>query len=330
MDNLNQAIERYRSIPKLNLVNLNTPIEKLERIKNHVPGCPNLYIKRDDFIGYVCGGNKVRKLEYVMADVLKKKATAVVTVGGVYSNHARITAMIARRLGLKCSLILNGEIPDKPNGNFYLNKLMNIDIHNVQTRNDRNGRMDELAAELENKGERVYKVPLGSSYPIGSFGFVAALEEVLQQQKLMGIEFDAILIGSSSGGTQAGLEVGKRLFNKPELKIMGISPDDPGEQIKGYMMDIITPMLEQLGLNLAVDKSDLWVDEKYFGEGYGESTEKSKEATKIFCDIEGILVDPVYTSKTAAALIDYCQQNVFNPDDNVLFWHTGGIMTFFV
>src|SRR5262249_16262156 len=174
---------------------------------------------------------KLRKLEYVMADVRRRKATTVLTVGGTTSNHARTTAMVACRLGLKCHLILNGQATSNPTGNFRIENLLGVAVHLVENRQQRNPTMDEIARDLEKKGERVYKVPLGASNDVGSFGFVTALEEVIGQEKQLGAEFNAIVCSSSSGGTQAGLEVGKRLFERPGLQIIGVSPDDSSDQV---------------------------------------------------------------------------------------------------
>jgi len=323
------SLEKFKNIPRLNLANLFTPIEECNRLRKKIPGCPHVYIKRDDFIGYIIGGNKIRKLEYIMPEVLRKKTTTLLTTGSIQSNCARVTAMIAKRQGMKCVLVLNGDIPKEPRGNFRIISLLDVEVRTVETRAQRNPRMNEVEKELESKGEVVYKIPLGGSDEIGAFGCVAALEEVCIQQKQMGVNFDAIIIASSSGGTQAGLEVGKRLFGLENLRIMGISPDDPSESIKDSMMKIMNPMLSRIGLNSQIDRTQLLVDDKYFGEGYGIPTKESEEAAKLFSQTEGILLDPVYTSKVAAAFIDYCRKEIFNSEDRVLFWHTGGLMSLF-
>lgn len=324
-----RPIERFQALPRLSLANLLTPIETCDRLRKQIPGAPHIHIKRDDCLGYLVGGNKLRKLEYVMADVLRKKATTVLTVGSIQSNHARVTAMIAKRLGLKCVLILNGEVPKEARANFRLNQLLGVDVRVVETRAQRNLVMDEVAQELERKGERVYKVPLGSSDHIGSFGFVAALEEVQKQKRQLGVDFDALVVASSSGGTQAGLEVGKRLFKLPKLQIIGISPDDPAESIRDSALKAITPMLSRLDLTARLDPADLIVDDKQVGGGYRIPTEQSHEATTLFAQTEGILLDPAYTCKAAAALIQYCREKRFSSTDHVLFWHTGGLIALF-
>jgi D-cysteine desulfhydrase family pyridoxal phosphate-dependent enzyme len=324
-----EAIRRFKGIHRLNLVNFDTPIEKCDRLRASVPGCPHLYIKRDDYTGFLVGGNKLRKMEYLMVDVLEKKATTMITVGSVQSNHARVMAMVARRFGLKAVLILNGKLSKRPSGNFRINSLLGAKIHSVVTRAQRDAAMDEIAETLEKKGERVYKVPLGASDEIGSFGMVAAFEEIQTYAKRTGIQFDAIVVATSSGGTQTGLEVGKRLFNWNRLRIYGISPDDPSERIKDSILATMKPMLSRLGLDSRVGKNDLHVDGSFIGAGYGIPSPQSRKAAGVFLDTEGIFLDPVYTSKAAAALLEYCRKRKFSSEDRILFWHTGGLLALF-
>jgi len=324
-----KPLEAFRATPRMPLVNLGTPIERCAFIEKEIPRSPNIFIKRDDFLGYLVGGNKIRKLEYVMADVRAKGATAVVTIGSVQSNHARITALVARRCGLKCALVLSGAPPEPPTANYRIENILGVEIHPVDRREDRPGRMAEVAAELRARGEVVYTIPLGASDEIGSFGFVNAFEELVRQENEMGIEFDAIVIASSSGGTQAGLEVGKKLFGRPGLRIVGISPDDPPATIRESIAGIVGPMLERLGLRGDAGPSRIVVDDHYIGDGYGIPSEASREATDLFARTEGILLDPVYTSKSAAGLLDHCRNGRFPAGRNVLFWHTGGLITLF-
>jgi L-cysteate sulfo-lyase len=322
-------IEAFHAIPRLPLLNLGTPIERCARLEKKIPGSPKIFIKRDDCLGYLIGGNKVRKLEYVMADVRSRGATAVVTVGSIQSNHARITALVARRCGLKCALILNGDAPETPTANYLIDRLLDVEIHHVGTREDRSARMVEVAAELRSRGENVYEIPLGSSHGVGSFGFVNAFEEMLRQEKDMGTAFDVLFIASSSGGTQAGLEAGKRIFGRTGLRIVGISPDDPSSAIRGTVSGIMDDMLDRLGFPNGQGGSDVEVDDAYVGDGYGIPSEASREASALFAGTEGILLDPVYTSKSAAGLIDYCRRGELPASGNALFWHTGGLVALF-
>jgi D-cysteine desulfhydrase family pyridoxal phosphate-dependent enzyme len=324
-----KARRLFRRMPRIPLIMPSSPIERCARLRAAFPGCPDLYVKRDDQQPFLCGGNKLRKLEYVMADVLEKKATTVLTTGGTQSNHARITAMVARRMGLKCVLVLNGEEESAPRGNFLLNRLVGADLHFVGSREEREPLARELAEDLKKRGERVYSVPLGSSNEIGSFGPAAAMEEVAAAEQRLGLRFDAIVLPSSSGGTQAGLEVGKRLFGMDRIKVIGISPDDSAGEIIANIMKAMEPMLATLGLREKGIAAGITVDDGYVGEAYGVPTEASREACRLWSETEGILLDPVYTAKASAALFARIRSGMFQPSQHVLFWHTGGLVNLF-
>jgi len=324
------AAERFfRAIPRLSLIAPSTPIERCGFLREAVPGAPEIFIKRDDHQSFFCGGNKLRKLEYIMADVLRSKATTVITVGGIHSNHARITAQVARSLGLKCVLVLNGGEPARESGNYLIDRRLGIEIHHVGNRADREPTMKEIARSLDAKGERVYTIPLGSSNDLGSLGMTAAFGEVLGQQRAMDVSFDTIVVASSSGGTQAGLEVGKRVFGANAVHILGISPDDPAESIKASIRKAMIPMLETLGLEIPGEDIPLTVDDAYIGRAYGVPSPESEEASRLFAEEGGILLDPVYTAKAAAALLAYCRLGRFDASERVLFWHTGGLLNLF-
>lgn len=326
--NNQKAIERYKSIRRVSLSNLFTPVEKCGRLGNVYPELPNLYIKRDDFIGSLVWGNKLRKLEYSLAEALAQEADTIITCGGVHSNHARITAQVSRRLGLDCILVQNGDEPEKKGGNPKINELMHIPIHYVESREERQLKMDEVADDLEATGQNPYCIPLGASDEIGSWGFVRAIEE-LQQQQEKGIRFDTIVHACSSGGTTAGMEVGKRLFGLDNLKVYGISADDPSGEVKQSILDSANPMMDRLGLDETIDPEELNIDDQYVGEGYGIPTALSSEVFEEFIDAEGITLDPVYTAKAASALVDYGRKGILNSTDDVLFWHTGGLLNLF-
>ena len=322
-----KALESFTNIARLRLVNLNTPIERLDRLSQSIPGAPQLWIKRDDLSGYLGGGNKLRKLEYTLAHALGRGATTIVTTGSITSNLARTTALTARRLGLKCELILSGGDPQTARANWRVAELLGVKIHRVAASHERASRMQEVARELEERGERVYQIPLGASNGIGSFGMVAAFEELGIQQLELGRQFDAIVFATSSGGTQAGLEVGKRLFSYRDLGLLGVSADDPAQTIKENALLAIGPMLSKLGIAEAPGEDELFVDDDFIGEGYAMPTRASREAESLFIETEGILLDPVYSAKAAAGLISYCRAGRFKPTDRVLFWHTGGVPT---
>ena len=321
------ALELFANIPRFRLVDLNTPIEPLNRLRRTIPGAPQLWIKRDDLTGYLGGGNKLRKLEYVMADALSRGATTIVATGSITSNLARSTALIAKRLGLNCELILSGGNPESARANWRLAEILGVKIHSVGASNQRASRMKEVARALEERGERVYQIPLGASDEIGSFGMVAAFEELGIQQLELDQQFNAIVFATSSGGTQAGLEVGKRLFNYPNLRLLGVSADDPASLIKENALKAVGPMLSTLGKADVPTADELFVDDNFIGEGYAIPTKESLAAAQLFAETEGILLDPVYVSKAAAGLLAYCREGRFKPTDRVLFWHTGGVLT---
>lgn len=320
-------LESFANVPRYRLINLNTPIERLDRLRQTIPGAPELWIKRDDLSGYLGGGNKLRKLEYVMAHALAQGATTIITTGSVTSNLARTTGLAARRLGLKCELILSGGDPKSARANSRVTELLGLKVHKVAASHERAPRMKEIARELEASGERVYQIPLGASNEVGSFGMVAAFEELGIQQLEIDQQFDAIVFATSSGGTQAGLEVGKRLFNYRNLRLLGVSADDPAGTIKENVLQAVGPMLSLLGKADVPSADELFVDEGFIGEGYAIPTRESQAAEKLFAETEGILLDPVYTSKAAAGLLAYCCEGKFKETDRILFWHTGGVLS---
>ena len=329
MSSQKATLKRFLSVPRLSLANLPTPIEECGRIRKILGLAPRLFIKRDDDLGFLAGGNKLRKLEYALGEARRRKADAVITVGSVQSNHARITAMVARRLGMPCILVLNGEAPLPRRGNFLVAERMGAEIHLVGSREERAVRMEEIAAGIEARGGRVYRIPLGASNAIGALGFVTAFLELLGQTKKTGIRLSAVFISSSSGGTQAGLEAGRRLFGRSPLRIIGVSPDDPIEAVRANILSALRPLLVRLGSKIPVGDEEIEVEDRFRGPGYGVSTPESEEAARLFARLEGILLDPVYTSKGAAAFLDYARRGVFGRGQSILFWHTGGLLGLF-
>ena len=318
----------FQSIPRLSVAPLNTPIQRLRRIEEVIPELPELYIKRDDYIGPLVWGNKLRKLEFVFADAKKKGADTLITCGGIQSNHARTTAQSGKSMGFETILVLNGIRPLRATGNLLIDYKVGAEVVFVETRDDRRVMMETIAKQKTAQGKRVYQIPLGASDPVGTLGFIGAMEELYHQQKAMGIEFDYLFHPSSSGGTQAGLEVGKRLFGM-KTEIIGISADDPSEEIRATISRIANPVIDRLEMNLGIHADDLKVDDHYIGQGYGIPSEGSLEAEKIFGEREGILLDHFYTAKAASALIAYARKGMFKPTDKVLLWHTGGTISLF-
>ena len=319
--------DNFNKIPRIPLAPLYSPIEKMDRLSSVLKGAPNLYIKRDDFLGQLVWGNKLRKLEYTFAQALSVGCDLIITCGGIQSNHARTTAQIARRLGLDCILVMNGSEPIQPAGNFKVLKLMDVKINFVSDSLMRENEMKRLAAEMTAKGKKPFTIPLGASDINGIPGFVNAMRELNDQEEDLGITFNYIYHPSSSGGTQAGFEAGKRLFDRNDITITGISADSSREELASRICRICNPFFAKLESDLIIREEDPDIYTDFIGEGYGIPTQGSERAKKLFLQNEGILLDDTYTAKAADGLISHCEQGLFKATDNVLFWHTGGLIS---
>jgi len=315
------ALTRLSAVPSVALALYPTPLEDLPRLRAALGQGPRLVVKRDDAISFAFGGNKVRKIELVAARALAEGADTLLTVGGVRSNHARVTAAAAARLGLACRLIINGSPPVRLAGNALIDSLVGAEIEYVASRADRVPAMRRAAQELRRAGRRPFEVPLGASTPLGALGYVRAVGEVIDQ----GLRPDVIVVSASSGGTLAGIRVGAELFGL-ECQAIGVSPDDPAEAIEREVRTIIEGMGPLLGLDGAAlaRGSGFEIDDRWVGEGYGIPTPESREATQLAARTEGLLLDPAYTAKTMAALVGYLRRRRFHESQTVLFWHTGG------
>lgn len=321
--------DNFFRIPRLSLAPLNTPVEKMERLSSAIKGAPNLFIKRDDFIGQLVWGNKLRKLEYTIAHAMSLGADTLITCGAVQSNHARTTAQVARRLGIDCILVLNGAEPGISSGNYRIVKLMNVRVKFVETREQREHTMVSISEDLKRKRKKPFIIPLGASDMYGVPGFVNAIHELSEQQKSLGVYFTHIYHSTSSGGTQGGLEAGKRIFGLKNLKITGISADNSVDEISKKVMDAANPFLEKIGSVNLIKKEELSIFSDFVGDGYGIPSKGSEKARNLFLEQEGILLDDTYTSKAADGLISHCENGMFKKSDNVLFWHTGGLISLF-
>jgi D-cysteine desulfhydrase len=290
-------------------------------------GGANLFVKRDDLLGLTAGGNKTRKLEFLLADALAQGADTLITTGAVQSNHCRLTLAAAVKEGLKCRLVLEERVPDSydPNasGNNFLFKLLGVeDITVVPLGTDLAAAMQDVAADLEKQGRKGYIIPGGGSNPLGALGYVSCAEELLQQTFDMGLKLDAIVTSSGSGGTHAGMVVGMH-GNNSHIPVTGISVRRPKDVQEGNIHKLASATAELLGLP-DVPREHVTVFDDYVGEGYSLPTESMIEAVTMLAQLEGILLDPVYTGKTMAGMIDLVRKGHFGKDDNVLFLHTGG------
>ncbi|MEM7334118.1 MAG: D-cysteine desulfhydrase family protein [Chloroflexota bacterium] len=301
-----------------------TPIEKLDRLSRFLNG-PELFIKRDDLTGLATGGNKTRKLEFLIADAIHHECDHIVTVGGPQSNHCRQTAAAAAKLGLGCSLIIKGEKPKQRLGNLLLDELLGAHVYwtNGRTRAEM---MEEVVAELQKMGRKPYPIPVGGSNVIGSASYVAAMEEFHHQIRDVYLNFDFIVLASSSGGTQAGIVLGSHIYGF-NGEVLGISVDGPADQLKTQVAALATATATHLGLDSMSLLEQVVINDDYIGDGYAQVGEPEREAIQLMAQKEGILLDPVYTSKAVAGIIDLIRWGAFTRGQSILFWHTGGSAT---
>jgi D-cysteine desulfhydrase family pyridoxal phosphate-dependent enzyme len=306
-------------LPRIQLSSLPTPVEPLPRLSKALGG-PRLFIKRDDLTGLAGGGNKTRKLEFLIADALLKKADTVVTVGAVQSNHCRLTAAAAARAGLHCILVLRGHQPAEPAGNLLLNHLLGAQIWWSGDRT-REEVMEQVVAQERSAGHSPYPIPLGGSNPLGAAAYAAAMDELARQTTE---HFDRIIFASSSGGTHAGLAVGAALTGF-RGQVLGISIDENLASLQEMVAGIATGACQLLGETRTFQPADISANADYLGGGYAVMGAPEREAIDMFARQEGILVDPVYTGRAGAGMIDLIRRGVIGRNETVLFWHTGGI-----
>lgn len=304
-----------------------TPIEKLEHLTKYLHG-PTIYIKRDDLTGLPFGGNKTRKLEYLMADALEQNADTIITCGAVQSNHCRLTLAAAIQEGLQCQLVLEERVPNSydyhANGNNLLFNLLKPEkIHIAPYGKNPVDVMGELAQELRLQGRRPYIIPVGGSNAVGDLGYVACANEILEQMAQMQISFDRIFITSGSAGSHAGLLAGMKL-SKQDIKIQGIGINRPQKIQEQAILELANDTLEKLGKKPNITKADVVVNCDYIGEGYSMPTAAMKAAVKLVAEKEAIFLDPTYTGKTMSGLIDFIEKGIIKKHETILFIHTGG------
>jgi 1-aminocyclopropane-1-carboxylate deaminase/D-cysteine desulfhydrase-like pyridoxal-dependent ACC family enzyme len=352
-----QALAKFREITHLHCGFYPTPLEELPRLRQALgKHCPRIFIKRDDYTGVGLGGNKVRKLEYVLAQSNNATEKTVITIGGEKSNHARVTAAICARLGFRCILVLSpaaikhqGLLP----ASLHLDERYGAEIYHVANRQERMVTMRAIADKLRNNGIDVLEVPLGASTPIGALGYIQAVQEIVAQLQTMNkcaqqtedsaslsgqttndlqspsVNINYIFHASSSGGTQAGLIAGAQIFGLKDTQIIGVSPDDPSASIAAEVKQIIHGINDLFELPRNTLSDEVTVLDEFVGEGYGIPSLESDVALQLLARAEGILLDPVYTAKAMAALLDWIRQGRLSETDQVLFWHTGGQLAMF-
>jgi len=325
---------------RLNLAFLPTPMHELQNLSRRLGG-PRLFIKRDDLTGMAFGGNKERKLEFILADALSAGAEVVITSGSIQTNHGRLTAAAARRVGMHPVLVLAGERPAELQGNLLLNDMAGADIHFVpRGRGDtEDARMDneneitdrkvaELVAHYESQGRRVFVVPKAGATLSGVYSYVLAAQEAAYQATQARLSFHSVVVAAGGGGTLAGLHIGMNLY-APGTDVIGVSVGRGAARLEERVRDYAKGLLPDLGYGEFPIKAPI-VEDGYVGEGYPIPSPASVEAARILAETEGIYVDLVYTGKAVAGLIGMIRQRRWKPEDNVLFWHTGGLPALFM
>ncbi len=316
------------NLPRVRLGTLPTPLHLLPNLTLHLGG-PRIYIKRDDLTGLAFGGNKTRMLEYLVGDAIDQSATHLITEGGPQSNHVRQTLAAARLYKLDVVIVQNPIDPEPVvQGNFLLDRLLDIRFEQVESEHQRAAKMREIAKDLESQGARPYVIPGGGSNEIGAPGYVAAMLEINRQIWEQGVDPRSLYFASGGGGTQAGIALGAALFNSP-FQVVGIAIEDDGQTIAGRAWTIIERTAERLGTVLPLSRQELICRDGYVGPGYAIPTAECLDAIKLLATTEGIFLEPIYTAKAFAGMIAAIERGDYSSDDEIIFLHTGGTPVLF-
>jgi D-cysteine desulfhydrase family pyridoxal phosphate-dependent enzyme len=309
-------------LPRLRFAHLPTPVEPLPRLSAALGG-PALWVKRDDQTGLAFGGNKTRKLEYLLAEAQSHGGRTLVTTGARQSNHCRQTAAAAARFGFGCILVLAGSRPEGTTGNLLLDSLLGAELVWAEGE-DRQVCLQRTFDKACSGGRRPYLIPYGGSSPLGAAAYAEGMAEFLSQ----GQDVDRIVFATSSGGTQAGLVAGARIHGFGG-RVTGISVDEPADALRAKVASLAGETASLLGHSLKFEAGEIEVDDRYLGDGYGVMGEREREAIELFARTEGLLLDPVYTGRAAGGLIDMVRRGEIGRQERVLFWHTGGTPALF-
>lgn len=323
--------------PRFPLAHLPTPLEPLSRLSDHLGG-PRIFVKRDDCTGLAFGGNKTRKLEYLVADALAQDATLLVSEGGLQSNHVRQTAAAAAKAGLNCELVLDQNVAwedsaYRSSGNLMLDRLLGARVHLCPPGAPRSDTSPAIVEAARARGERPYFVPTGGSNAIGGLGFARCAREILDQSATLGLTVGAIVVASGSGGTQGGLIaglIGMAEAGRPAVPAIGIDIDDALDEVTENVTRVANDCAGLLGLDQGVPAQAIDIRPGYAAPGYGLPNDGMIEAIELLARLEGLLLDPVYSGKAMAGLIDMVRRGTFERDQAVVFIHTGGAPALFV
>ena len=318
--------------PRVSLAHLPTPLEFLPRLSKHLGG-PDIYVKRDDCTGLGTGGNKTRKLEFLVADAIGKGADVIITQGAVQSNHARQTAAAACKVGMGCELVFEKRVADADDaynnsGNVLLDRLYGANIREVEKGSDMNAAMEAVAEELRKQGKTPYVIPGGGSNPIGALGYIDCALEFIGQANRQGIVVDHVVHATGSAGTQAGLLVGLKASNSG-IPLLGIGVNAPKDVQEERVWQLARETAEFVGAPGSVAREDVIANCDYVGDGYGIPTDAMNDAVLLLARLEGLLFDPVYSGKGLAGMIDLVSNGHFADARSILFVHTGGVAGLF-
>ena len=318
--------------PRVSLAHLPTPLELLPRLTEHLGG-PNIYVKRDDCTGLGTGGNKTRKLEFLMADAEANNADVIITQGAVQSNHARQTAAAACKMGMDCELIFEKRVTDASDpylnsGNVLLDRIFGANLRDVEKGTDMDAAMESVAAELRGAGKTPYIIPGGGSNRIGALGYVDSALEFLLQAKDQGFAINHVVHATGSAGTQAGLITGLRASGT-DIPLLGIGVNAPRDIQEEKVFKLAVETADYVGSPDTVKREDIVANCDYVGEGYGIPTKEMNDAVILLARLEGLLFDPVYSGKGLAGMLDLVGKGYFGDAQNIVFVHTGGIAGLF-
>ena len=321
------SLQNLTRFPRLEFIGAPTPLEYLPRFSDYLGR--DIFIKRDDVTPMAMGGNKLRKLEFLAADALREGADTLITAGAIQSNHVRQTAAVAAKLGLHCVALLENPIGTQAqnyltNGNRLLLDLFNVQVEMVDALTDPAAQLDELATRLEAQGFRPYVIPVGGSNALGALGYVESALEIAQQCE-GAVSLSSVVVASGSAWTHAGLAVGLEQLI-PEVELIGVTVSRSVAYQKPKVVTLQQAVAEQLALQA---KAEILLWDDYFAPGYGTPNDEGMEAVKLLARLEGILLDPVYTGKAMAGLIDGIARKRFKDEGPILFVHTGGAPALF-
>ncbi len=318
--------------PRVSLAHLPTPLERLPNLSAKLGG-PQIWVKRDDCTGLATGGNKTRKLEFVMAEALEQGADTIITVGAVQSNHVRQTAAAACKLGLSCEVLLEHRVPDPSDnyansGNVLLDRVFGANLREYAGGTDFDTAMQEVAGEVRSSGGKPYIVPGGASDKIGALGYVNCALELLTQANDQGLVIDHLVTATGSAGTQGGLIVGLKATSS-KIPLLGIGVNAPQDVQEQKVFDLAVETADYIGAPGVVKREDVIANCEYVGDGYGIPTDSMNEAVLLLARTEGLLFDPVYSGKALAGMLDLVRRGEFSDAQNIVFLHTGGSVALF-